>query len=160
MTNRTSHLVNCLVSFGLALATWSSNAAEGVVTSAMAGQWEGNARIIVSWCQQTNLSVVLTISTNGSVTGTVGDATLVEGRLERNRGKLGRKLNLATDYIIRGKLNGSIVGAENITREGVSIPLNFRQGTFTGGVHTTGSKFGGKDKMILSAASLTLARPK
>ena len=86
----------------------------------------------------------------------VGDAILTDGRLERNRGALGRKLNLATDYLITGKLNGSIVRSESITRESVSIPLNFSGGEYTGGIHTSGSKLGGLEKGILSASSLTL----
>lgn len=100
------------------------------------------------------------IRADGSVTGKVGDATLIKGHFERNRGWLGRKLNLATDHIVRGDLNGPVVAAEGITRESVSIPLNFIGGAFVGGVHTSGSKFGGKEKMILSASSLTLKHSK
>jgi hypothetical protein len=126
----------------------------------MVGHWEGDARIVVSWCHQTNLHVALDIRTDGSVTGKVGDATLLKGRFERNRGWLGRKLNLATDYIIKGELNGPIVAAEGITRKSVSIPLNFSGGVLAGGAHTSGSKFGGKEKMILSAMSLRLKHSK
>ncbi len=66
----------------------------------MVGHWEGSARIIVSWCQQQNLQVAVDIAADGSVAGKVGDATLTKGRLKRNRGRLGRKLNLKTYYII------------------------------------------------------------
>lgn len=142
------------------LAVWNSRAAESVVTPAMVGRWEGNARIIVSWCHQTNLPVTVEIRADGSVTGTVGDAKIVAGRFESNRGWLGRKLNWYTDYIIRGNLEGAIVAAEGINRERVMMPLNFSGDAFKGGVGTSGSKFGGKDKMILSAMSLTLVRSK
>ena len=140
----------------MSLAVCSSQAAKTAVTSTMVGHWEGDARIIVSWCRQTNLHVSVDIRADGSVTGKVGDTTLLNGRFERNRGWLGRKLNLATDYIIKGKLSGPIVTSEGITRDRVSIPLNFTGGAFAGGIHTSGSKFGGKEKMILSAHSLTL----
>ncbi|MGB7767593.1 MAG: hypothetical protein WBN22_01905, partial [Verrucomicrobiia bacterium] len=45
--------------------------------------------------------VKVDIHADGSVTGTVGDAKLTEGRFESNRGWLGRKLNLYSDYNTR-----------------------------------------------------------
>jgi hypothetical protein len=124
----------------------------------MTGYWNGNARIIVSWCAQTNLHVAVTIHNDGTVTGAIGDALLEDGHLKRNRGWLGRKLHLKTDYIITGKLTGPIIAQEKITRSAVSVPLNFTQGTFRGGVHTSGTHVGGKRTMVLSAAPLTLTR--
>ena len=148
-----------MVVFTACLA-WNLRAAENSVAPTMTGHWVGNARIIVSWCHQTNLVVAVDIKSDGTVTGKIGDAILVEGCFEKNRGWLGRKLNLATDYIIKGKLDGSVVAVEGITRERISIPLNFNDSAFTGGIHTSGSKFGGKEKMILSATALTLVRAK
>jgi hypothetical protein len=158
--NTTRYITRSLAMAALLLACWSSRAADPSVAPAMVGHWEGDARIIVSWCRQTNLHVTIDIHADGSVTGKVGDASLIKGRFERNRSWLGRKLNLATDHIIRGDLKGPVVAAEGITRESVSIPLNFIGGAFAGGVHTSGSKFGGKEKMILSASSLTLRHSK
>jgi len=71
-----------------------------------------------------------------------------------------RNLNWATDYIIKGNLEGAIVAAESITRKRVMMPLNFNGDAFKGGVGTSGSMFGGKDKMILSAMSLILVHTK
>jgi hypothetical protein len=122
------------------------------------GQWQGHARIIVAWADQTDLRVALDIRDSGEVTGKIGDALLTNGRLKKNRGELGRKLKGKTDYIIVGDLKGDIISAEGITRRHVKIPLNSSNGILSGGVHTSGSKFGGKDHMILSAAGLTLTR--
>ena len=133
-------------------------ASENLVMPAMVGHWSGNARIIVTWCQQTNLPVTLEIRADGTVTGKVGDAILANGQLKKNRGWLGGKLNVKTDYIIRGKLRGPIVATENISRSAVSMPLNFTGAAFVGGVHSAGSMTGGKERMILSASSLTLMR--
>ena len=157
--NTTPCNTGLFATLALMLAGLSSWGTENVVTPIMVGHWEGSARIIVSWCHQTNLPVKVDILADGSVTGTVGDAKLTEGRFEHNRGWLGRKLNLATDYVITGHLDGAIVAAEHITREHVMIPLNFTGSSLVGGVNTSGSKLGGRDKMILSAMSLTLARP-
>jgi hypothetical protein len=151
--DKTRYITILTATFGILLTVLSSWATESVVTPAMLGQWEGHARIIVSWCHQTNLPVKVDIHADGSVTGMVGDAKLSKGRFHRNRGWLGRKLNLATDYIITGKLDGTIVAAEGISRERVKMPLNFSGGSFKGGINSSGWKFGGKDKMVLSAAS-------
>ena len=142
--NTTPPITGLIAAFAALLIACNSQAAESV-TPAMVGHWEGNARIIVSWCHQKNLSVKVDIHADGSVTGTVGDAKLTEGRFELNRGWLGRKLNLWSDYIITGNLDGPIVAAEDITRSGVKMPLNFSGGTFDGGVNTSGSGFEGFD---------------
>lgn len=154
--NTAGYVAKFLTMATLLLDCWSSRAADRSVAAPMIGHWEGDARIIVTWSRQTNLHVKINIGKDGSVTGKVGDATLINGHLQPNRGPLGRKLNLATDHVIRGNLNGPVVAAEGITRESVSIPLNFIGGAFVGGLHTSGSQFGGKEKMILSARSLTL----
>src|SRR5208283_5791799 len=111
-----------MATLAMLFTTWNLGAMISVVTGAMVGHWEGNARIIVAWCRQTNLSVKVDIHEDGTVAGTVGEATLAQGHFQKNRGWLGRKLNLATDYIIKGNLNGAIVQAEGITRSKVMIP--------------------------------------
>jgi hypothetical protein len=130
--------------------------ADDTVTDALVGHWQGSARIVVDWCQQQRLPVAIDINSDGNVTGKIGDATLKNGRLSRNRGWIGRKMNLATDYIIKGDLTGSLVPTEGVTRSSVSIPFDLTNMTLVGGVHTSGTKFGGKKDGILSAASLNL----
>ena len=161
--NTTHYITGLIATFAALLIACGSQAAESVVTPAMVGHWEDNARIVVSWCHQTNLPVKVDIHADGSVTGTVGDAKLTKGRFESNRGWLGRKLNLYSDYIITGGLDGAIVAAEGITRSGVKIPLNFNDGIFVGGVNTSGSGFEGFDGKKgegtwLAAMSLKLVR--
>ena len=138
----------CVLWAAAALTAWARNE---VVRPEMVGHWEGDGKIIVTWCQQTNLPVTLDVKADGGVTGKIGDATLTKGQLRRNRGWLGKKLNIKTDYVITGRLEGPIVSAEGITRSGVNIPINYSTGKFVGGLHTTGSKFGDKKRMILSA---------
>ena len=65
-------------------------AADPIVMPGMAGHWQGDARIIVIWCQETNLHVRLDIRADGTVTGNIGDAMLTRGQFRRNRGWLGR----------------------------------------------------------------------
>lgn len=142
------------------LTSWTLLADDRMVTAEMAGRFEGKAKIVVDWTQQKELPVVLKIGGAGSVSGKVGDATLKNGRLARNRGAIGRKLNIKTDYIVTGELSGPVISSEKVSRESVSIPLNFQNGAYVGGLHTSGGKIGGKEKRMLSAAGLKLSRVK
>jgi hypothetical protein len=81
---------------------------DNAFASATVGHWKGTARIVVVWAKQTNLCVTLDIRDSGTVTGRIGDALLINGRLKKNRGSLVRKLNVKTDYIIVGDLQGAI----------------------------------------------------
>ena len=83
------HIARLMATVALLMPVLSSCASKLVLTPAQVGHWEGNARIIVIWCQHTNLLVKLDIQADGSVTGTVGDARLKEGRFLKNRGWLG-----------------------------------------------------------------------
>lgn len=130
---------------------------DGAWIDGLIGQWSAQARIIVNWTRQKQMNVTLTVNADGSVTGRIGDAELQRGRLKLNRGWMGKQLHLATDYIITGKLAGPVIAAEDIRRDGVNIPLNLKNGQLVGSVHTTGSKFGGKERMILTA-NLALER--
>lgn len=116
----------------------------------MVGTWQGEATIIVAWVEQAALPVTVTIHPDGSVEGEAGDATLVEGSLRKNM--------LGSPYIIMADLDGPIVAAEGVQRDGVKLPLDFEEGQFVGGLATTGTETGGKETMILTASNLVLAR--
>jgi hypothetical protein len=124
----------------------------------MTGVWCGSARIVVNWTVEKKLGVSLAIAPSGDVTGQIGDAQLVTGRLKTNRGAVGRMLNIKTDYIVVGKLQGPIIASEKITRSSVKMPLNWTGSEFRGGVGTDGSSFGGKERMVLAAQGLVLRR--
>lgn len=133
-------------------------AAEPSIDPRLVGRWQGQAEIIVTWCRQKQLRVSLEVQPDGRVTGRVGEAALSGARLTRNRGWLGRRLGLATDWILRGELVGPVVLAEGIVRESVSMPFDFQQGVWVGGLHTQGTPFGGVAQGRLSAAKLFLRR--
>ena len=158
------YITRLIATLAILLPVLTSWATESAVTPAMVGHWEGDARIIVSWCHQKNLTVKVNIHADGSVTGTVGDAKLTDGRFESNRGWLLRKLNWSCDYIITGGLDSDIVADEGIKRERVIIALNYNAGIFKGGVDTEGSlcvfssEQTRKEKMALTARPLKLIR--
>ena len=148
---RLAAIAVALVSGTTSVIAIEQSSAGNPVDPSMPGIWTGEGEIIVAWCEQKKLPVSLEIAPDRSVTGKIGDAKLVDGKLKRNRGAIGRKLNIKTDYIITGRLRGAIVETEGITRAGVSLPLNFDGKRFSGGLHTSGRKFGGESRMKLSA---------
>lgn len=128
-----------------------------VATPMMVGRWEGEGNIVVDWTKQRTLAVNIVIFADDKVTGTVGDATLVNGRLLRNRGWLSAMMHWKTDYIIEATLEGPIIRAENVERANVYVPLNWRDGRLEGGINTSGAKSGGAERAVL-AAKVTLHR--
>ena len=157
--NRILHFVRWSAIFGVLLAAWNLSATESIINSEMVGHWEGNARIIVSWCHQTNLTVAVDIHADGSVTGKIGDATLIKGHFRSHRSWPWRHT------IITGNLDGSIVAAEQITRSSVTMICDFSDNSFKGQIDTDGSLcvFSSqktmKEKMALTAVNLKLTRP-
>ena len=145
----------------LVLAVWTVPVAGQLVTQEMAGDWRGQGDILVSWTRQKKILVQLTISPDGRVHGTIGDAALTGGRLTRNRGWLGRALDIKTDYIITGRLQNCLIAGEGVCRDSVKIALDWSEGHFTGGLQTNGTIAGGKTRMVLTVSNLSLlpARP-
>ena len=155
--SRTARLVGLIAVTSLVYPAMASSQSKATLDS-MAGVWCGSARIVVNWTVQKTLGIRVAIDPSGNVTGQVGDALLAAGRLETNRGRVSRMLNIRTDYIIVGRLEGPIITAEGITRSEVKMPLTWAGSEFRGSVHTDGWSFGGKDRMVLSASRLVLRR--
>src|SRR5262245_14817657 len=109
----------CVAVLGVGRLTWDTPQAAGLIEPAMGGAWAGDAQIVVNWTTERSLRVRLDIAPDGTVSGTVGDATLRNGRLERNRTAIGRALRVKTDWIVRGSLDGHIIRTEGIRRDGV-----------------------------------------
>ena len=129
-----------------------------VPPAGMQGTFTGQAREIVAWSEQEWIEIQLTVAEDGTVTGTFGDATMHNGTVERNSEALVWIGN--SEYIIEAGLQGAIVDAEQITRESVKLLVDVVDGgnSLEGGFHTSGSKFGGKDSMIMSGVDLVLLR--
>ena len=142
------------------ILAWTVHAGQPV-TDEMAGRWSGHGDIVVNWTSQRQILVQLTISPDGGVEGTIGDATLIGGRFAQNRGWLGRALDIKTDYIITGRLQNCVIAGEGVCRDSVKIPLDWSKGHFTGGLQTNGTIAGGKNRMVFTVARLSLlpARP-
>lgn len=120
------------------------------------GTWKGEGRIIVAWCEQRQLSFELQLDMNGNVLGKIGDAQILHGKIRLNNivyRWLGNR-----KYIIDAKLTGFLIEKEKIRRESIRVFLDFENPFLVGGFHTSGSKFGGKEKMIFSGTNVKLVK--
>jgi hypothetical protein len=122
------------------------------------GRFRGYAEIFVSWTGQRTLVVDISIAENGAVTGCIGDASLFRGQLTSDRGWLARRLGWKRDWVVTGDLEGPIVASDSVIRDGVMLALDWTGDRFVGGLNTTGSEFGGKERMKLSAGRMELVR--
>lgn len=91
------------------------------------------------------------IDNEGRVTGQIGDAVISAGQVVNNT--FGPK-----KYLIKARLDGSIIKPENIFRESIKIPFDSVADSLIGGFGTSGSKIGGKENMVLSGANLVLVK--
>ncbi len=120
------------------------------------GTWKGEGTIIVAWSKQKKISFELQIDKNGNVSGNIGNAYIRQGRIKLN--KIIYRWLGNSDYIIDAKLSNYLIKKEEIKRESIRIFLDFKQTFYTGNFHTSGSKFGGKNKMILSGVKIKLVK--
>ena len=115
--------------------------------------------MVVQWVQQKQLPVRLDIAADGTVSGNVGDATLVDAKLRSGRGSIERSLGWGRDYRIHGTLQGNLIDAEQIHRDAVDIVFDQQdQTTLTGGLTSSGSEIGAKESMKLTAGGMVLRR--
>jgi len=124
----------------------------------MIGEWKGECKIIVSWCEQDRLAFHLIIGSDGRVEGSIGDASIADGSVSKNSWFLARLGK--PQYIIEATLDGSIVATEEIHRESITLLVDIDDAELEGGFRTSGSKLGGKETMAMSGSSLRLTKIK
>ncbi len=101
-------------------------------------------------------NVRFTLHEDGSVEGTVGNATMQDACLRRNRGWLGRKLGWATDYVIVGKLQDSVT--DKVQCSGFGIVGRFDDQGIRGEINCFGCSEAGRKRNYFGAVNLTFAR--
>ena len=125
--------------------------------SAVVGSWSGQAPITVPWTVQRTLAVRLDIKEDGSVTGAIGDARLLDGRIYPEN-RVVRAIGLARQYAIDGKLNGCLIRAEGVLRDRVHLSLDRSEQTLAGDLRTSGSYDGRPSDLIVTAKGIVLRR--
>lgn len=145
--------------WGAALILAQPTVAHGqVAMSLMVGHWRGDAEVVAEWTRQRSLPVNIVIFANDMVTGTVGDAALTDGELRANRSWIASVMRRRTGYVIQAKLTGPVSRPDGIERAVLSMPLQWIDGRFEGGMTLSGWVAGGADKAPLGAGRLILHR--
>ena len=123
--------------------------------SGMVGRWFGRAELTAPWAHRA-LNVRLDIQPDGSVSGMIGDAGLVDGRLFPDS-RVARALGLAHEHAIEGRLAGSIMRTEGVYRERVYLTLDRVLDRMVGELQTSGTYDGPATARVLTAR-VTLER--
>ena len=127
------------------------------VPQALVGTWEGETeRFVQRWYTGGTYPVTFHLREDGTVEGKVGNASFHNAHFKRNRGWIGRILNLASDYIVKGDLEGSLKGEIQCGK--VDIYLNFDKSGLLGSVECSECGEGGRGDMWITARKLTFDR--
>jgi hypothetical protein len=106
--------------------------------AAMVGEWRAPLTRVLSEPASSALDVVFVIDADGSVTGRVSDAALVNGRMEYNRSWFGKLMNWREDYAIRGRLAHVVRASEHVVGDQFAAPLVMRGSDLVGSLFLGG----------------------
>lgn len=101
-------------------------------TEVVIGVWQGESEVSAPFKNEPSpsenpkdwISMELQIESDGTVIGTVGEATLVNSKVKKNRTWFETLINIKTDYIIEGQLVDGIVAEDRVTERKITIPFN------------------------------------
>jgi hypothetical protein len=80
----------------------------------MVGTWEAKLG---------SMDAIFTINPDASVSGRIGEATLIDGRMIYNRSWFGRFMHWRTDYLIMGKLSQVVRPSARVAGDRFTAPL-------------------------------------
>ena len=145
-----------LVSLALIVLASTTLPAQGLADSATLGRWFGRAELTVPWTVRRTLELRLDVHPDGGVSGTIGDALLVDARIYRDS-RVAHSLGLARDYAIEGRLAGAMIHSEGVVRDRVRLSVDCAVDRMTGDLETNGVYDGPVAGRVLSAR-VTLER--
>ena len=130
------------IGFGLCVAIATILVAAGgcqdkTIPPELVGKWIGSARNTHITPTNAPMPISLFVSADGTVTGTLGTAIVKNGTIKKNRGKLGRRFNMKSDFLIYADLDGSLVSEKDIRYKGVFINMNVENGKIVAAGFTT-----------------------
>ena len=131
--NTNPRITTLLTMLAILLPAFTLLASETATISDLAGQWHGKSRFTgISYEEATqkkiapkDVETVLHISADGKATGRIGGAELTNCVVAVNRGWLGRRLHLWTDFIIRGQIVGAVAPGSKSETHPINAPFNF-----------------------------------
>ena len=94
--------------------------------SGLLGAWHGIPTHVLADAVNNSISVEFIIHPDGSLTGTVGDATVTAGRITYGRSWFGRLLNMNSLYRITGQLSRVVQVSKEVWGDRFIMPLGTR----------------------------------
>ena len=113
---------------------------EWVMPKTLVGTWSAIQEVSVRYQSGTmsfrfvkdTVNIAMNIQDDGTVKGTIGGARFEGCLVSQNRGWFGKTFNLNADYIIAGKLSGSIFEQDTLTEKEISLPFNMKEDAIDG----------------------------
>jgi hypothetical protein len=113
---------------------------EWVMPKSLVGTWSATQDVTVRFQSgiasfrfaKASVQIAMNIQDDGTVKGSIGGANLEGCSVSQNRGWFGRTFNLNTDYIIAGRLTGSIFEQDTLTEKEFSLPFDMKADTVAG----------------------------
>jgi hypothetical protein len=135
------------------------------VRGQLVGHWVGTAKVIHTWAYGKTFPVLLDIHRDGTATGTLGNAKLVDARWKRERLSPHERQKYPgwITFLVKGGLSGSLMPKDAINATYAYVPIERYHGKFSGGVNTHGTTqrnlFGTRDQGIMSCELSLRRRP-
>ena len=123
--------------------SFSESSVNWTAPQTLLGDWSGKQKVTVRYRIDNKYSFVtapdsvgmaITIKDNGIVSGNFGTATFDNCMVEKNRGWLGRLINIKSDFIITGRLNGGIFPGDTLAYKEISLPFNMTDNVIDGAI--------------------------
>lgn len=115
-------------------------------------KWSGEA-IVSRICGRKDQPLAIEIASDGRVTGTRGGAAILNSYMVSKRGSCGRAIDLKTDYILRGALDGRVIEGEPAPSTFFIAPFNLiekphERPHVCSGLTTCDNPHGGKSPLV------------
>ncbi|MBZ5590279.1 MAG: hypothetical protein LAO05_17130 [Acidobacteriia bacterium] len=126
---------------------------------AVAGRWEGRAKVVNEWGPPGEVGFVLVVNGDGTADGTVGAAAFRNAQLVPNRSWLGSVFHIRSDYRLQGRLSGEITPRYAIQCTAFTLPISFGAGTLDGRLTAPDCTRAGKKQGTLRTALIKFRQP-
>ena len=143
-------LASSLLSLALIALPSATLHAQQAADSITVGRWVGRADITTTWTTRRTLEMRLDVQADGSVTGSIGDAVLVDARIIRGN-RFAHAIGRGRDYTIDARLSGALIRAEGVQRERVHISIDYVSDRISGDLQTSGEYKGPLSGRYLTA---------
>lgn len=131
------------ITFFIVLLMFIHSCKQWEMPSHLEGNWQSKQQVkvriksdgkYVFLSAQDSVLLKMKIDQYGNITGTLGNAIFESCKVQKNRGELGRTLNLATDFVIKGKLKGKIFDDDPYSEKEISAPFDVSNNKMNGSI--------------------------